>query len=171
MGCLSSKLQETTEGDGTMKGPMHAAAAATAAAAEPPQQSEAVQPVADKREEALYHVSSGVQDWSERSDDLKSHILRCSPSDKRTESYIASLADLAKRSFQKREYFGDPGVIKSLLAALKDGQPPVAKASAHALRLLSFCHPNHTCVPPYCPLIQCLVHTKSFVTAAHTLFT
>lgn len=147
MGCLNSKPQENTDGDGTMRVPVPAS---VAAAAPQPQQSQVVEPVAepvsDKRDDGAHTATSCVQDWSERSDDLKSHILHCRPADKRTESYIASLADLAKRSFQKREYFGEPGVIQSLLVALRDGPPPVAKASAHALRLLSFCHPNHTCV-------------------------
>lgn len=137
MGCLSSKLQETTQDDGTMKLPVPASVAAAVPQAQ--------HPVVDKKEDGVPTPTSNVQDWSERCDDLKSHILRCRPTDKRTESYIASLADLAKRSFRKREYFGDSGIIQSLLIALRDGPPPVAKTSAHALRLLSFCHPNHTC--------------------------
>ena len=146
MGCLNSKPQETTEGDGQMR--LSASASAAAAAPQPQQQPQVVEPVADKRDDGVHTATNCVQDWSERSDDLKSHILHCRPADKRTESYIASLADLSKRSFQKREYFGDPLVLQSLLVTLRDGPLPVAKASAHALRLLSFCHSNHTCASP-----------------------
>lgn len=149
MGCLNSKPQDTIAGDGAMKVP--APASAAAASPEPQQPSPAVEPVAepvaDKREEWVPTATHSVQDWAERSDDLKSHILRCRPGDKRAESYIVSLADLAKRSFQKRQYFGDSKVIESLLIALRDGSPPVAKGSAHALRLLSFCHDNHAYAP------------------------
>ena len=97
-------------------------ASATAAAPQPQQQPQVVepvaQPVADKVDDGVHTATSCVQDWSERSDELKSHILHCRPADERTESYIANLADLAERSFQQREYFGDPGVLHSLLTAL-----------------------------------------------------
>ena len=159
MGSLHSKPQETTEGDGQMRTPVSASAAA--AAPQPQQQPQVVEavaePVADKRDDGVHTATSCVQDWSERSDDLKSHILHCRPADKRTESYIASLADLAKRSFQKRQYFGDPGVLQSLLVALRDGPASVAKASAQALRLLSFCHTNHTCVSLRDEVLLCLL--------------
>jgi hypothetical protein len=140
MGCLYSKPQEDVGGDAAMKAAVPASAAAVAQ-----HQRQAAVSEAERREETHPPGLSGVPDWSERSDDLKSHILYSRPSDKRIESYIASLSDLAKRSVKKREYFGDTNVIQSLLMALRDGPPSVAKVSAHALKLLTFCHPNHKC--------------------------
>lgn len=91
-----------------------------------------------------------MQDFSDRPEDLRYSIVHTPPTDRRIEPYIASFADLVKKSPDKRRTLGNPNVITSLTAALQRGHVSVSKAAAHALKLLSFCHANHKCAPP-CP--------------------
>ena len=155
MACGASKPHATTQGDATT---VHGNTAAGFAAATPQvQQLQArntAEVVAGNAEQAgagnpavLEHNSTtgSVQEWSQRPEDLKRIILGCSPADPRTAQYVSTLGAVVQHSFSLRMFFGDPAILQSLLLALRDGPVPVAKASSHALRLLSFCLSNHTC--------------------------
>eukprot|EP00892_Ulva_mutabilis_P011928 jgi/Ulvmu1/9107/UM005_0202.1 len=127
------------------------------------------------REEVDRRVEDGggpappaAPDMSDRPEDIRYSILHTPPTDRRIEPYITSFADLVKRSPDKRRTLGSPNVITSLTAALQKGPIVVAKAAAHALKLLSFCHANHknfnecsSCVPA---LIESLHHPEYRIT-------
>ena len=152
MGCLSSKPQTTTQGD-VPSVYVHTISASGVPVAQPQQDQRPVEEgvaasvgVARKPASSEHRVTtSSVQEWIHRPEDLKNLILNCNPVDERTVRYLNILAELSKRSFRLRVCFGEPAVIRILLVALRDGCHPVVKASAHALRLLSFCLPNHQC--------------------------
>ena len=88
----------------------------------------------------------GARDsWFNRPDELKHKLLHTDPQQRKLEEYIAAVVECAKRSYQLRIQLGDPEIIHHLCAALHQGAPSTAKAAAQAIKLLSFCHPNHKC--------------------------
>jgi hypothetical protein len=83
--------------------------------------------------------------WFDRPKDLKQHVLEEPPCGRKFDEYLAAVVDVAKRSYEKRIMLGDKNMIERLAKALECEMPSTVKAAARALKMLSFCHPNHEC--------------------------
>jgi hypothetical protein len=85
--------------------------------------------------------------WFDRPGDLKQHVLETALGGRKLDEYLTAVVDVAKRSYEKRIALGDKYMIARLTEALACEVPSTAKAAAQALQMLSFCRPNHECVP------------------------
>jgi hypothetical protein len=83
--------------------------------------------------------------WFDRPGDLKQHVLEGLPGGRKFDEHLAAVVDVAKRSYEKRIALSDICMIAGLTKALECEEPSTVKAAARALKMLSFCHPNHEC--------------------------